>query len=244
MQLRNLLRRPAVEYDSASDHQCFRAAFTATSQAERDPTPSRAGTCTCACAAVAVPDRRSQRGRGNARRAATGKPDGHFRRTAQLSPGDRTRRNPRGRARPWRRAAFRLGQGQSILPSRLQPRPRHRLGHLLGRCADQLANQRARPGLRRSELSHSGNDQWFGGAQGSLLRRCRRLRHGRRPSPVAAGQRRSQHSIRDRGQLRLQSASQPRLGQGSAAARCSMPANSTPTTARGSPPKTHASSAE
>ena len=68
-------------------------------QPQRHPTPSRAGANTCACAAVALPDRRSQRGWGNARRAANGEPDGHFRREPQLSPGGRTCRDPRSGAR-------------------------------------------------------------------------------------------------------------------------------------------------
>jgi hypothetical protein len=145
----------AVEYDSASDHNGFCEASADAAKTQCHSPASGSGARTRTCAAVALPNWRSQRRRGNTRRAATGEPDGHYGRTAQLPPGGGTRRNPGGSARPRGRAALRLGQGQSILSSRLQPRPRHGLSHLLGRRADQLANQCARPGLRRSELSHS-----------------------------------------------------------------------------------------
>ena len=57
-------------------------------QAKPNVTPPQAAQArTCACAAVALPDWRSQRGRRNARRAANGEPDGHFRREPQLPPG-------------------------------------------------------------------------------------------------------------------------------------------------------------
>ena len=46
---------------------------------------------------------------------------------------------------------------------------------------------------------------------------------------------RQEHRVGDRRQLRLRQISRSGLDQGSAAARCSMPANSTPTTVRGPP---------
>ena len=177
----------AVDQDRASDHQRFCAAFTATSQAERDPAPSRAGACTCARAAVALPDRRSQRGWGNARRAANGQPDGHFRREPQLSPGGGACRDPGSGARSCRRPALGLGQGQSVLPARLQSRPRHRHGDLLGRRADQFAHQRAWPRLHRSQFSYPRNDQRIGGPQGAVLGGRRRFRQRRRVEYLAAG---------------------------------------------------------
>ena len=69
-------------------------------QAKRNVTPRQAAQAPApAPAAIALPDWRSQRGRGNARRAANGQPDGHFRREPQLSPGGGACRNPRSRAR-------------------------------------------------------------------------------------------------------------------------------------------------
>ena len=59
---------------------------------------------------------------------------------------------------------------------------------------------------------------------------------------VVARQRRAEHRVDDRRQLRLRQISHFGLDQGSAAARCSMPANSTPITVRGPRPTTCASS--
>ena len=79
-----------VRYDAASDHNDFRqaSADAAETQCHATGSGSGAGThpTTRTRTAVALPDRRSQRGWGNARRAANGEPDGHSRREPQLPP--------------------------------------------------------------------------------------------------------------------------------------------------------------
>ncbi len=65
------------------------------------------------------------------------------------------RRTARSSARPDRQPAQRRGQGQPVLPARLQPRPRHRPAHHRRRHAGQPAQPRPRPGLDRPELPDS-----------------------------------------------------------------------------------------
>ena len=77
--------------------------------------------------------------------------------------------------RPDRDAAQQPGQGEPVLPARLQPRPRHRLRRLRGRRALQPAHQRPRPGLPRPELRHPGTHRPRRFPQGAVLRRRRRL---------------------------------------------------------------------
>ena len=108
-----------VGYDGASDHNGFRQASADAAETQCHATGSGSGARTRTCGTVALPDWRSQCGRGNACRAANGEPDGHSRREPQLTPSDRACRDPRSGARPCGRPAFRLGQGQSILPARL-----------------------------------------------------------------------------------------------------------------------------
>ena len=92
----------------------------------------------------------------------------------------------RSGARPCRRPAFKLGQGQSVLPARLQSRPRHRHGDLLGRRADQFADQRTWPRLHRPQFLDTRNYQWIGGPQGAVLGGRRRFRQRRRAEYLAA----------------------------------------------------------
>ena len=153
--------------------------------------------------AVALRDRRAQRCRRNAGGAAIGKPDDDLGRGPQFPSGGNEHGNPRSGARPRRRPALRLRQGQPILSARLQSRPRHRPGDILGRHTDQFADQCPRPGLRRPELSHSRNDQRIGSPQGTLFRRRRRFRQCRRPASFPARQRPTEHRLRDSRQLRL-----------------------------------------
>ena len=132
---------------------------------------------------------------------------------SQRPAGYRTGASARSRAGARRRPAFRRRQGQPVLPTRLQSRSRHRHGDILGRRADQPANERARPRLHGSQLSHSGNDQRTRGPQRTLFRRRRRLRQCRRPSHLAARQRPAEYPIAHRRQLRLRSLSFARLDQ-------------------------------
>ena len=148
-------------------------------------------------------DRRSQRRRRNAAGAAIGEPDDDLGRGAQFPSGGNEHGNPRSGARPRRRPALRLRQGQPILSARLQSRPRHRPGDLLGRRTDQFADQCPRPGLRRPEFSHSRNARRIGSPQGTLFRRRRRFRQCRRPASFPARQRPAEHRLRDSRQLRL-----------------------------------------
>ena len=94
--------------------------------------PSRAGggTADAARHRQRGTPRRGQRDRGAARRARR--------------PPDRPhRRGAGGGARPDRHPAQRRGQGQPVLPARLQPRPRHRPRHHGRRHAGQHAHPRA-----------------------------------------------------------------------------------------------------
>ena len=56
-------------------------------------------------------------------------------------------------------SSIQVGQGQSVLPARLQSRPRHRHGDLLGRRADQFADQRTWPRLHRPQFLDTRNYQ-------------------------------------------------------------------------------------
>ena len=90
----------------------------------------------------------------------------------------------RGGSRTGRHPALGLGQGQSVLPAWLQPRPRHRLFGFARRRAAQPAHPRPWPGLSRHQRHRpgAGRDDFI--PEGPLL--CRgggllRRRDGRLP---------------------------------------------------------------
>ena len=96
---------------------------------------------------------------------------------AQLAvrPGQPRDRGPRDRARHDHQPAQRRGQGQPVLPARLQPRSRLRLRADDRRHSGQHADARARAGLRRLELPDPRAGERRAVPQGSLLRGERRL---------------------------------------------------------------------
>ncbi len=98
------------------------------------------------------------------------------------------RRGPRSRAGPRRHPAQRRGQGQPVLPARLQSRSRDRSRPHLRRYAGQHAHAWAWPGLRRYELHHPRGADGPVLSQGPLLRGRRRLLLRRRDPHGCAGQ--------------------------------------------------------
>ena len=129
-------------------------------------------------------------------------------------------------------------QGQSVLSARLESRSRHRPCHICGRRTDQFADPCARPGLHRSQLAHSGNRQRAGTPQGSVFRRRGRLRQCRRPAHLvcatAVDKNIEQVTVGSFGYDRYLAWVRP----SSAAALCSMLANSMPIMVRGPIPTT------
>ena len=100
----------------------------------------------------------------------------HQRRGGQRAALLAARRGAGGRAGPDRHPALRRGQSQPVFPARLQPRPRHRSRHQDRRHARQHADPWPRAGLCRYQFPDSGADPVGECPQGSVLRRCRRLR--------------------------------------------------------------------
>ena len=96
------------------------------------------------------------------------------------TPDHAHRRGARDGAGRRDQPAQRRGQGQPVLPARLQPRSRHRLRDDGGRHAGEHADARPRSRLLRSELPDPRARQRRAVLEGSVLRRARRLRHRRR----------------------------------------------------------------
>ena len=122
-----------------------------------------------------------------------GEPGGDHGGTARRPSDHARRRSARNRARTDRQPAQRRGQGQPVLPARLQPRSRHRLRHDGRRRAGQHADGRARARLRGRQLPDPGTGQRRAVQEGSVLRRRGRLlrrrrgEHQLRQSPRASG---------------------------------------------------------
>ena len=152
-----------------------------------------------------------------------GEPGRDHRRTARDRPVMRAGRSARDRARPHRQPAQRGGQGEPVLPARLQPRSRDRLLDDRRRRAGEHADRRPRARLRRHQLSHPRAGQRRAVQEGPLLRGRGRLLRGRR----------RQHQLReparraDRATERRQRRLGPRAGGGLAGRRvgssCSAP---------------------
>ena len=116
---------------------------------------------------------RSRRGRFGQRRHR----HAEAARSAHRVPSGRAARS---RAGPHRQPAQRRGQGQPVLPARLQSRPRHRPAHQRRRHAGQPAQPRPRPRLDRSELRDPRTCHGAALQEGPVRRQRRRLRVGRR----------------------------------------------------------------
>ena len=112
------------------------------------------------------------------------------------------------------------GQGQPVLPARLQPRPRHRHRHPRRRHAGEHAHPRPRPGLRRPQLPDPRTRRRRRIPQGAVLRPRRRLRLGRLGADRLPRHGRAQPRADLDRQLRLQAGADHRLG----AARAGQPA--------------------
>ena len=102
------------------------------------------------------------------------------RRAARAPSAPAHRRNRRDHPRRHRLPAQRRGEGEPVLPARLQSRPRHRSPHHARRRAGQYAQPRARAGLYRSELPHPGVHPRGALQERAVLCRDRRLRVRRR----------------------------------------------------------------
>ena len=160
-------------------------------------------------------------GREPGRHRAVGQPGRDHRAAARRAADHARGRGARDRARRRHQPAQRRGQGQSVLPARLQPRSRHRLRDDGRRHAGQHADARARARLLRSELPDPRAGQRRAVLEGPVLRRPGRLRDRRR----------GQHQLRqrarpaDRARRRRRPGLRPRAGGGvaerRAAARCS-----------------------
>ena len=155
-------------------------------------------------AVITIPDRRSQRGGRNADRAANGEPDGHFRRRPQLSPGGRdppksSKRRPAlpscsiratGKANQYYLRGYNLDHGTDMatfwddVPINL-PTNAHGQGYtdLNFLIPETVSGLEVRKG------------PYLGGRR--RLRQCGRIEY------LAAGQRRPQHPVGHRRQLRL-----------------------------------------
>ena len=119
----------------------------------------------------------SVRDSGNRRRRAAAIPaDSAYRRTAGSGP------RPGGYPAQWQR------QGQSILPARLQSRPRHGSGHQRRRRAGQHADSRPWTRLHRYQFRHSGAGPVHRVPQGNLLRRNRKFLGRRRGRDALSAQ--------------------------------------------------------
>ncbi len=105
------------------------------------------------------------------------------------APDHARRRSARSRPRADHQPAQRRGQGEPVLPARLQPRSRHRLHDDRRRGAREHANPRPRPGLLGPQLPDSRTGQRCPVPQGPVLRRRRRFRDRRRGA----------HPLRQRG---------------------------------------------
>ena len=128
------------------------------------------------------------------------------------APGPAGRRpppdpGPRHQSAPGRR------QGRAVPDPRLRRRPRHRPGALRRRPPGQHAQPRARAGLRRPALPDPGDGQDGRRAQGSLLRRVRRLRHRRGRELRHPGLRRGEHAGGGRRQLQHPALPGPALAE-------------------------------
>ncbi len=99
-------------------------------------------------------------------------------------------------SRPGGEPASGRRQGHAVLDPRLRRRSRHRLRAVRRRRARQHAHARPRAGIRRHQLSDSGDRRPPAALQGPLLRRPRRLRHRRRAAHPDA--RRVQGELRAR----------------------------------------------
>ena len=124
------------------------------------------------------------------------------------------RRGAGGRARPDRHPAFRRGQSQPVFSAWLQSRPRHRSFDHRRRHARQHADPRPRAGLRRYQFHDPGADPVDQCPQGSVLRRCRRLRLRRRGRDRLRQQAAEKHRRDDVWQFRLSSRAGRRLDRG------------------------------
>ena len=170
-----------------------------------------------------VPQRRRRRepGREPRRHRVGGQPGRHHRGAARGAADHARRRGPRDRAGHDRQPAQRRGQGQSVLPARLQPRSRHRLLDDRRRRAGEHADRRPRARLLRRQLPDSRARERRAVQEGAVLRRRGRL----------LGRRRRQHQLRqsarppDRARQRRQRRLGPRCSapprRASAAATCS-----------------------
>ena len=134
------------------------------------------------------------------------------------------------------------GKANQDLPSRLQPRPRHRLRDDGRGDAGEHADAWPRPRLLRPQLPDPRARERRAVLEGPLLRRARRLRHG------GDGQHQlheyappSDRARRAAAATRSAASSWPRRPP-SAAARCSARSSSSTATGRGNVPTTSASS--
>ena len=172
--------------------------------------------------------------------AQSGEPGCDHREAARRTAADARRRGARNRPRRDRHAAQRRGQGQPVLPARLQPRSRHRLRDDGRRHAGESADARAWTGLFRPQFPDSRARQRRAVFEGTVLRGAGRLRDRRIVEHQLRKRARPRRSFASRGARTATPVRWSRPRRPSAAVISSARSKSRTTTVRGIDPTTTA----
>ena len=163
----SVLRRSVSVTNGAAGERRRRVDALAQRRRHRDGSPN-----------VSQRRRRREPGGEPRRHRGIGEPGRRDRRADRRASDHAHRRSPRDRAGPDREPAQRRGQGESVLPARLQPRSRHRLLDDGRRSSGEYANRRARPWLFGRQLPDSRARERRAVQEGAVLRGRGRLLGG------------------------------------------------------------------